>query len=521
MDARRGEKARLLVLSVVGLTFLSVWSDLVGHGSGYLESTAAVAGIANARIFFLAGLTLSTSLHFVAPKVIRSADAVIVAAVSVVSVAATLVYSFPPGRDALAGGGADGIVCAVGLFLIGIGYGCFVLRLICMVAYEGNYRHGVYALAASLVLKTLAVFFLSAHADAFVQVAFAVVSPVVVAVTTMYSQALVDSSEDTIDLMELPKVSGSDRRVLIALLIMLPVLRAMVRALSNMGLWGEGFLADEIGGLGVAVVGALVFLCSGAALVSEQGNDFVFRFIPPFLIVFAAVPFLDPAMTAELGIPAVADYYAVSFVELFSQVFHWALIIVSLQNIDVYPYRIEGLAYGIYGFASLLFVGLRGAGVSNNLVLFAAMFTFIIVLVEIVSDYHRSSLPGAEGKRDGEGPLPAAARGAVGDGVGPCAGRGVGKAADKGAGEGAGEGASALDEVAAAYGLSPRETEVFRLLMQGRSRSFIQNELFLAEGTVKTHTSRVYRKLGVDNKQEMITLVQQYATGEGGAEARG
>ena len=64
--------------------------------------------------------------------------------------------------------------------------------------------------------------------------------------------------------------------------------------------------------------------------------------------------------------------------------------------------------------------------------------------------------------------------------------------------------------IAESYGLSPRETEVFVLLAQGRNRTYIQNTLFLAEGTVKTHTSRIYQKLGVSNRQDMITLVQEF-----------
>lgn len=64
-----------------------------------------------------------------------------------------------------------------------------------------------------------------------------------------------------------------------------------------------------------------------------------------------------------------------------------------------------------------------------------------------------------------------------------------------------------LHEVALAHDLSPRETEVFMLLAQGRSRAFIQDALSVSEGTVKTHTSRVYQKLGVSSKQELLSCV--------------
>ena len=62
--------------------------------------------------------------------------------------------------------------------------------------------------------------------------------------------------------------------------------------------------------------------------------------------------------------------------------------------------------------------------------------------------------------------------------------------------------------VAAQRGLSPRETEVLYLLAQGRSRTFIQSELYLSDGTVKTHIRHIYQKLDVHSKQELISLIQ-------------
>lgn len=61
--------------------------------------------------------------------------------------------------------------------------------------------------------------------------------------------------------------------------------------------------------------------------------------------------------------------------------------------------------------------------------------------------------------------------------------------------------------VASEHGLSARETDVFLLLAQGRSRSYIQEELSISEGTVKTHTSRIYQKIGVRSKQEMLSFI--------------
>lgn len=64
-----------------------------------------------------------------------------------------------------------------------------------------------------------------------------------------------------------------------------------------------------------------------------------------------------------------------------------------------------------------------------------------------------------------------------------------------------------LARISESYGLSRREAEVFELLLQGRSRQYIQERLFIADGTVKTHITRIYKKMGVRNKQEMLSAV--------------
>lgn len=62
--------------------------------------------------------------------------------------------------------------------------------------------------------------------------------------------------------------------------------------------------------------------------------------------------------------------------------------------------------------------------------------------------------------------------------------------------------------VAAAGGLSPRESEVFSLIARGRSVPFIAEQLVLSENTVNSHVRRIYRKLGVNSKQEVLDLLE-------------
>ncbi|NLU85088.1 response regulator transcription factor [Rhodococcus sp. HNM0569] len=52
--------------------------------------------------------------------------------------------------------------------------------------------------------------------------------------------------------------------------------------------------------------------------------------------------------------------------------------------------------------------------------------------------------------------------------------------------------------------LTPRETEVLRLVADGRSNREIGKELFLSETTVKSHLVHIYGKLGVNSRTRAV-----------------
>lgn len=56
--------------------------------------------------------------------------------------------------------------------------------------------------------------------------------------------------------------------------------------------------------------------------------------------------------------------------------------------------------------------------------------------------------------------------------------------------------------------LTDREVEVLHLLAGGLSNPAIAERLFIAVGTVKAHTNRIYSKLGVTNRVEAVTKAQ-------------
>ena len=57
---------------------------------------------------------------------------------------------------------------------------------------------------------------------------------------------------------------------------------------------------------------------------------------------------------------------------------------------------------------------------------------------------------------------------------------------------------------AAPYGLTPRETDIMSMLVLGDSLASIADKNFISVGTVKSHLSHAYRKLGVSNRRDAV-----------------
>ena len=62
-------------------------------------------------------------------------------------------------------------------------------------------------------------------------------------------------------------------------------------------------------------------------------------------------------------------------------------------------------------------------------------------------------------------------------------------------------------EVSAASALSPREAEVLTYLARGFNPAYIAKELVLSISTVRTHVRNIYRKLGINKREELLHLI--------------
>jgi DNA-binding CsgD family transcriptional regulator len=62
------------------------------------------------------------------------------------------------------------------------------------------------------------------------------------------------------------------------------------------------------------------------------------------------------------------------------------------------------------------------------------------------------------------------------------------------------------DRKVASLGITPRELEILELIAQGLSNKEIAERAFVSENTVKTHSSRVFDKLGARRRTQAVQL---------------
>lgn len=67
-----------------------------------------------------------------------------------------------------------------------------------------------------------------------------------------------------------------------------------------------------------------------------------------------------------------------------------------------------------------------------------------------------------------------------------------------------------FDSLQRTHGLSARELEVFKLVIDGKSYKQIEELLFISIHTVKSHIYSLYRKMNVKNRQQLVHLASTF-----------
>lgn len=276
----------------------------------------------------------------------------------------------------------------------------------------------------------------------------------------------------------------------------------MVRAafLSSNNLSIHMFLQWPLAAAGLLT---MVIVYAAAALSSEQSTRTIYKAaICVMAFFFMLLPVFTGAQDVE-SVLALAGYGTFN-------VLIWMLLAEISSNYRLSSTEVFGIGWGMVTLGVLL--GSLAGNVVDRFAPFSPQFLSLValiatmaVLLSFLFVFRESDLIALTTFADGEGD----------DGGSKAA---EGTAATVGAAPAAFSRSDGEPprprfqdrclEVAAAFELSPKETEVMILFAKGRSAARIQEELFISKGTVSTHLRHIYQKMDVHSKQELLDVIE-------------
>lgn len=482
----RGQRTTLAWV-VAGFVCINVWFYLIGYGSAFDALGGPQDGSAVGRYGFFAACLASAVLFSTCRMAVERLRTSLNVAVPLLLVIGTGLYGVAP-YQTLA---PPDVLACIGSPLIGLGYLYSVMSLYHALALSGTSKDVIVSLVAVGVLDTVlfssAISFVPAPWQVPIAMAAAVLSSVSIALARRSmsrrcdGEAMPDAapgSPDDFDFAAAPLGPGMARWQQIGQLALVSIVLIVMRGLADSGLWGNApsspALAVDasplVSALAISALFAVISLPTFLVYLSRPGG---YRCHLPFLVLIAG--FLALVLLRDHLGGAVVEYVLENALELLCQVLFSFTIVTSARLLRVSGFRLSGLTLAFsYALVLLWSFLLEGADyVSNSIILGVTYLLVVFVATPVLPGRRRAGGENVEG-----------ARGGVFDGV-------VAKS----------------QEIARERGLTMRETEILGLLAQGRSMPYIQQELVLAEGTVRTHVNRIYKKLDVHSRQELIDLL--------------
>ena len=498
------------VVAAVGFGLTLAWCMLTSHTGGFTSSAAGIEALVNPRFFYLLGIFLLAVAFMAAPRQLRRADRALRYAMPLLASFGTACFGLAYHQTLL-----DPRSLAIcGLFVVGVSFFWFLARYVLMLARTQGFSCVVGALVIGIVVKLPVFSTFSFLVGPGWQVIAATVLPIACALVFEAACAMARRDAETAAVGDgagsgarlvfgvpakprpATPTSRTFRRNMLILVAVSAILLAVIRSVSDLGLWGSVHASATLGSAlleGFAIPAVCLLAFAFFTLVRTADLALAMRFQPAMLLVMAGlfvVAFQASPENASLSF--LSDIIQVD--ELCAHLLFWTVTVTALDALDMPSYRVIGIAEAVFAGASIAWMLLLGTSAiaSNAYVLLA---TYVVVIGAMYATWL-----GGRRRSDVEGD-------ACGDQDPACAG------ASDGFGQASADSSLAKTvtdtclEMARLYKLSPRETEVFTLLAQGRTRAFIQDELVLSGSTVKTHVNHIYAKMDVHDRQEMMDLI--------------
>ena len=470
---RAAHSAVAVVLAAAALALSDVWFDMAGHGTAFMAVNQTLSHtVADGHTLFLMGMLVLVGLQAGLPSWFERHFSTTLWAATALGSAAAVVFCTASTADPLL---IAGSVVAIGFVnALQLNYALLLL------SRSPNRRLVVFAAACAVAAKTLAVSGAN-HLDVPTQQTLFVAVPVAFALCCIANCRLTARAEA-------PEATGMKFQkplstVMLGILLASSVVFATTRAVSSMGFWGTDYALGAAPPL-AAVLATAGFLVLCYVTIANLNTNLLFRFLPGLMVLFVAYVFLYAGIGERLGLGAAGLEAVAQYAELYGEVYAWAIILLAVRTLRMAPLRVISVQFVLY---SVVEMGLQlciERFDSAAMIIVTLCFCLVMaVLMGVLYRFYGVQGFGPEDQvtaRVPELPNPA-----------PTANNPRGRRLD----------------IAHEHGLSDRETEVFLLLAQGRTRRFIADELFITEGTVSKHSQRIYEKLGVHSKQELLSVV--------------
>ena len=480
----------------LGLACNFVWCTLEGHAVGFLTSAHSFYATVNCRIFFQIGLFITALVMFFAQRMLKRHDRVLAWVIPILSAVATVAYA----RPGTAGPLTPDLPSVIGLTVSGIGYCWLVARFYLMISQRRGFASCVMATILCLIFKELALSFLFTIPSA-AQIIIASIMPICMCALCALA-ARMPVAEKAASSEHLPRGKATRQDTLLYSCVLALILSTL-RGFSNLGMWGSEFpgVVGPGTSLFAAVLYAVALVVFGlfAVLVPSTWPTPA-RFRPATLVLLAGLFLIT--LRSYLGDEAV-PYELLQVEELLSHLAFWSAVAALLQGETEPTLRTTALPIAVYSGASSLLVMLMSRTA-------ALSFVFVIIVAYMVFAAVTSRGLRTAGTTWETEALSTAAAGAgaqtATDGQQPAA-----TTADEAAPEDALNTAVSLtcDRLIDEYRLSPREAQILPMVIEGRSRAYISEQLSLSDSTVKTHISHIYGKCSVTGRQGLVELVFQ------------
>lgn len=247
---------------------------------------------------------------------------------------------------------------------------------------------------------------------------------------------------------------------------------------------GEEPLPIEAQALAGVVIAATIILAASARNTpSSKAPRFSSWLFPVVMLALVALPFLrSPAIHLAATTLVFIAFYLTGIS---------ARVIICWQccNAGLSPWRHLGITLGLVGLFVLAGVAFGAATLNKDnpiaslaLISLVSLFVLTInpVITRAIEDWRRETEPHAPS-------------GSVDSATGTDTRQ------------------NRVASLAGSSGMTAREAEVLSLVLQGRTRTYIADKLSISPNTVKGYIHAVYQKAGVENKQDLIDLVEQRA----------